>query len=114
MSETDSETATHRTIADDAEFNAVFTATTAGDGRAPADWDSAVCTECERGDKVETESRTRGLVTVKRHTCTRCGTHGATVVEGGVKPSDAKLWTKGDVITVDLEQPENERYRGTF
>lgn len=102
------------TLESDTEFRTVFQTVTTGDGRSLAKWDSAVCTECDRGDEVRTEKRTKGLVTVKRHACKRCQSYGATVIEGGVTPSDTSLWTKGDVITVDLGKSENEEYRHTF
>lgn len=101
-------------IENDYEWAALFAGVTGGEGRPTEQWDSVVCTECERGDSVVTEERTRGLATVERHVCERCDVYGATAYEGGVAPGDMRLWTKGAVKTVDLEKSENEVYRGTF
>lgn len=114
MSETESDTE-HATapLTNDAEFNAVLTALMGMDSRDSAKWDSPVCKECGRMDAVETDSRRKVNMTVKRHTCTRCDTHGATLVDVNHGPGPARVSSGGDVETVDLSLDENAEYRGT-
>lgn len=104
----------HASIDDDLEFNALKAAVLdASERREASRWDTPVCESCRRIDGVETSSRRESNLTLERHSCTRCDTHGATVVvaRSGAKPAD--VWTAGDVQTVDLEQPEHADARGT-
>jgi hypothetical protein len=104
----------HASIDDDLEFNALKAAVMgASEGRETSRWDTPVCECCRRIDGVETTSRRESNATLKRHSCTRCGTHGATVVVVRSGPKPTTMWTAGDVQTVDLEQPEHADARGT-
>lgn len=115
MSTNDSDVDMHRSIEDDAEFRILYAATVnEGEPSEYGQFDCAVCTECKRGDVVTTEKRRKDFVTLRRHTCTECGEHGATVIERSYGPDPAEYWTGGGVKTVDLEAESNEEYRGTF
>jgi hypothetical protein len=104
----------HASIDDDLEFNALKAAVLSGsEGREASRWDTPVCECCRRIDGVETTSRRESNTTLERHSCSRCGTHGATVVVARTGPEPATVWTAGDVQTVDLEQPEHADARGT-
>lgn len=111
MTQNEIAVAMHADLSNDTEYLLLLAVLNGRESRQASRWDTPVCTKCGRADTVKTTSRREVNDTIERHTCTGCGSHGATLIRAGARVSETS--TAGDVRTLDLADEANKEYRGT-